>query len=109
MSSTDDASCTANKSRDIVLTAWRDHASFSGFVRLIQSSDFITNKSRVIVETMRIEGWRFVTAESKTVCDERTALSFLQRILETTSTNASRGAENGESHLIIMIASDMNI
>ena len=45
---------------DILLPHWRDNGPFRGFVTMIRDCNFITNKPRVILESMKVEGWRLV-------------------------------------------------
>ncbi|KAI2494245.1 hypothetical protein MHU86_20302 [Fragilaria crotonensis] len=45
---------------DILLSRWRDNSRLCGLLTMIRDDVFVMNKPRYILESMKVEGWRFV-------------------------------------------------
>jgi hypothetical protein len=73
-------------SMDILPDSWQNYEKFNSFINMVVDSHFVTDKPRFILESMKIEGWRFVETNEKgkkltPIENEMTKLSCINNIL----------------------------
>jgi hypothetical protein len=104
---------TSSATMDITLSEWKEYYPLCDFVRMVRCSPFI-NKPKIILETMRVEGWRIMTIddcisktdELKPIKDEAALLLCIQDMLKdrdfSIETAVEKTDEDGsdESHKI---------
>jgi hypothetical protein len=71
---------------DILPDRWQHYENFHSFITMIVDSHFVTDKPRFILESMKLEGWRFVERDENgnklsPIQNETTKLACISKIL----------------------------